>query len=107
MYTLRFSKLFKEDVKSSVNYIKQKLQNPAAAERLKNAIKMAYKNIKETPYSYPAVQHELLGLAGFRFTLVKNYMLFYTVEKNQINILRFLYGHRDWITILQTTNTAE
>jgi plasmid stabilization system protein ParE len=107
MYTLNFSKLFKEDVKSSVNYIKHALQNPIAADRLKNEIRTAYKKIKEMPYIYPAVPNEYLGSMGFRFTMIKNYMLFYTVEEKQINILRFLYGHRDWINILQNTNEIE
>jgi plasmid stabilization system protein ParE len=103
MYILKFSKLFKEDVKSSVNYIRLTLQNPIAADRLKNEIKIAYKKIKEMPYIYPAVPNEYLGSIGFRFTMVKNYMLFYTVEEKQINIIRFLYGYRDWINILQNT----
>ena len=80
MYTLTFSKLFKEDVKSSVNYIKHTLQNPIAANKLKNEIKTVYKKIKEMPYIYPAVPNEYLGSMGFRFTMVKNYMLFYTVS---------------------------
>ena len=104
MYTLRFSKLFKEDVKSSVSYIKNTLQNPIAADRLKNEIKAAYKKIKEMPYKYPAVPEAYLGSMGFRFTIVKNYMLFYIVKEKQINIIRFLYGQRDWTHILQNTN---
>lgn len=107
MHTLRFSKLFNEDVKSSVNYITHTLQNPAAADRLKNEIKTAYKKIKEMPYMYPAVPNEYLGSMGFRFAMVKSYMLFYTAEEKRINILRFLYGHRDWINILQNTNEID
>ena len=107
MYAVRFSALFKEDVKSSVQYIKYTLQNPIAAGRLKNEIKTAYKKIKEMPYMYPAVPDTYLGSMGFRFTTVKNYMLFYTVGETQINILRFLYGHRDWIHILQNTSATD
>jgi plasmid stabilization system protein ParE len=107
MYILNFSKLFKEDVKSSVKYIKDTLQNPIAADRLKSEIKTAYKKIKEMPYIYPVVPDEYLGSMEFRFTMVKNYMLFYTVEEKQINIIRFLYGHRAWINILQHTNEIE
>jgi len=32
--------------------------------------------------------------------MVKNYMLFYKVKEKQINIDRFLYGHRDWMSLL-------
>jgi len=103
MYTLNFSGLFREDVKSSVKYIKHTLQAPAAAQRLKDEIKKNYKKIKETPFIYPAVPNEYLASMGFRFVMVRNYMLFYTVEEKQVNIIRFLYGHRDWINILGDT----
>jgi len=36
--------------------------------------------------------------------MVKNYMMFYIVEEKQINIIRFLYGHRDWMSILENTD---
>jgi len=101
MYTLNFSELFRGDVKSSVSYIKHTLQAPAAAQRLKDEIKKTYKKIKETPFIYPAVPDEYLASMGFRFVMVKNYMIFYIVEKEHINIIRFLYGHRDWINILK------
>jgi plasmid stabilization system protein ParE len=103
MYTLNFSKLFREDVKTSVNYIKHTLQAPLAAQRLKDEIKKTYKKIKESPFIYPAVPDEYLASMGFRFVMVKNYMIFYIVEGKQINIFRFLYGHRDWINILENT----
>ena len=104
MYTLKFAKIFKEDVKSSVNYIKHTLHAPAAAERLKDEIKNTYKKIKEMPFIYPVVPNSYLASLGFRFTMVKNYMLFYIVEEKEITIIRFLYGHRDWINILENTD---
>jgi len=104
MYTLNFSKVFREDVKSSVTYIKHTLQAPVAAQRLKDEIKKTYKKIKEAPFMYPAVPDEYLASLGFRFVLVKNYMIFYIVEGKQITIFRFLYGHRDWMNILENPN---
>jgi len=100
MYTLKFSKYFYEDVKSCVNYIEHILQNTIAAQSLKDEIKKTYKKIKENPFIYPVVSDEYLASIGFRFAMVKNYMIFYTVEEKQINIIRFLYGYRDWMTIL-------
>jgi plasmid stabilization system protein ParE len=107
MYKLNFTKTFKKDVISSVEYIKHTLQAPAAAERLKKEIKNTYKKIKEMPFIYPIVPNNYLAALGFRFVMVKNYMLFYTIEEQQINIIRFLYGRRDWITILQDTNLPD
>ena len=104
MYKLNFAKHFQEDVKSTINYITNTLQAPVASERLINEIKTTYKNLKQNPFMYPVVPNDDLASTGFRFTMVKNYMLFYIVEGKQINIIRFLYGHRDWINILKETN---
>jgi plasmid stabilization system protein ParE len=104
MYKLKFSNYIYEDIQSSVKYIKYNLQNPVAAQRLKDEIKKTYIKIKESPFIYPTVPVEDLALKGYRFTMVKNYMLFFRVKEKQINIVRFLYGPRDWINILKETN---
>jgi plasmid stabilization system protein ParE len=104
MYKLVFAKRFKEDVKSSVDYIKHTLQAPIAAERLQAEIRKTYKIIRNTPLIYPIVPNDYLASMGFRFTMVKNYMLFYIIDNEKINIVRFLYGHRDWINILRHTD---
>jgi uncharacterized protein involved in exopolysaccharide biosynthesis len=46
MYKLKFSNYIYEDIQSSINYIKYNLQNPVAAQRLKNEIKKAYNKRK-------------------------------------------------------------
>jgi len=104
MYKLKFSNCLYEDVKSSVIYIKYVLQNPIAAQRLKDQVKKTYNKIKKNPFIYPAVPVEYLALKGYRFVNIKNYMLFFKVKDKQINIERFLYGHRDWINILNNMN---
>jgi plasmid stabilization system protein ParE len=103
MYTLKFSEPFKNDLKSSVNYIKNTLQNPIAANNLKDSVKSAYKNIKKNPFLYPVVPNDYLASLGYRFKVVNNYIIFYYVIEKTINITRFLYGHRDWINILDKT----
>ena len=103
MHQIIFAKHFQEDVKSALNYIKNTLQAPAASERLKDEIRKTYKNIKLNPLMYPVVPNVDLASMGFRFTMVKNYMLFYIVEEKRVNIIRFLYGRRNWINILKET----
>ena len=101
MQKLVFTKIFKEDIKSSVKYIKHTLQAPAAAEKLKNEIKNVYKKIKNKPFMYPIVPDDYLASQGFRFTMVKKFILVYIVEEKGIHIIRFLYGHRNWVKLLK------
>lgn len=107
MYSLKLSDPFIDDVASALEYIMQTLQAPAAAQRLKDEIKKSYKTIKETPFIYPVVPDKYLASLGYRFKMVNNYMLFYTVEKNVIEIVRFLYGYRDWQNILAESKKGE
>jgi len=104
MYKLKFSNYLYEDIESSFNYIKYVLQNPSAAQRLKIEIATTYKKIKQNPFICPAIPIEHLAAKGYRFTMVKNYMLFFKVKEKHINIDRFLYGPRDWIKILNSMN---
>jgi len=104
MYTLKYSYFFRDELKGAINYIRHDLKNPTAAEKLKNKVKETYKKLKENPFMYPAVPDKYLASKGFRFAMVKNYMLFYKVKEKQINIDRFLYGHRDWMNILDNEN---
>ena len=100
MYKLKLSEPFVEDVNISVNYIKNTLLEPIAAQRLKDDVKKAYKKIRENPLIYPVVPDKYLSELGYRFKMVKNYILFYIVEKKVIKVTRFLHGHRDWMNIL-------
>jgi plasmid stabilization system protein ParE len=100
MYTLKYSYFYRDELKSALIYIRQNLKNLIAAQKLKNEVKETYKKIKENPFLYPAVPDEYLASKGFRFIMVKNYMLFYKVKEKQINIDRFLFGHRDWMNLL-------
>jgi len=100
MYKLKYSYFYRDELRSAIQYIRQDLKNPSAAQRLKDEAKKTYKKIKENPFLYPAVPDEYLASKGFRFVMVKNYMLFYKVKEKQINIDHFLYGHRDWMNLL-------
>jgi toxin ParE1/3/4 len=104
MYKLKFSYFYRDELMSAIKYIRQDLKNPIAANNLKEEVKKTYKKIKENPFIYPTVPDEHLASKGFRFTMVKNYILFYKVKEKQINIYRFLYGHRDWMNILGNEN---
>jgi toxin ParE1/3/4 len=109
MYRLRFSKLYKEDVDSSYNYIKDKLEAPMAAENLIKEILEKLHRIKENPKFRPLVQDKYLASLGYRAINVKNYIMFYIISSDNkyVNIIRFLYKKRNWMNILSEETTDE
>ena len=109
MYRLRFSKLFKRDIDSSYNYIKNKLEAPMAADNLIKEIIKKLDKIKENPNIRPLVQDKYLASLGYRLINVKNYAIFYIIGNNNkhIKIIRFLYNKRNWINLLKEKTIEE
>jgi plasmid stabilization system protein ParE len=109
VYRLRFSILYDEDVDSSYNYIKDKLEAPMAADNLIKEILEKLNKLKENPNIRSFVQDKYLASLGYRSINVKNYILFYIIDndKNEIKVIRFLYKRRNWINILKEKTIEE
>jgi len=105
MYKLQFSKLYREDVDSSYNYIKNKLEAPMAANNLVIEILEKLNKIKENPNIRPLVQDKYLASLGYRSMNVKNHIIFYIINNDNktVKIVRFLYKKRNWTNILKET----
>ena len=101
MYKLVFSKLYKRDVDSSYNYIKENLEAPMAANNLIMEILEKLNKIKDNPNIRPLVQDKYLASLGYRLINVKNYMIFYIIDNNHIRVIRFLHNKRNWMNILK------
>ena len=104
MYIIKYARSYQEDLNSSLKYIRSNLQNPIAAKKLKEEVINKCKKIKENPLFYPAVSDKYLSSKGYRFLLVNNYMIFFKVKEKEIEVIRFLYGYRDWMNILEKDN---
>jgi plasmid stabilization system protein ParE len=108
MYNLLFSKIIDDDIDSCYFYIKDTLEAPVAAENLMKELYKKLDYIKEKPYSRPLVYDKLLASLGIRSIKVNNYLLFYSIEDEEnINIITFMYGKRDWINILKDMSLEE
>lgn len=91
------------DVRAAVRYIAVDLREPDTAKRMVIRFKEAVLSLKDMPERFPLVHDSYLASSGFRTTQVGNYLIFYRVnrEEHQVEIIRVLYGKRDWISILQ------
>jgi mRNA-degrading endonuclease RelE of RelBE toxin-antitoxin system len=99
---LKFSTIVNNDIVSSIEYIKNELKSPMAAENHFNELLKTYEKLKKNPYRRPLVQNKYLASKGIRVIKVKNYILIYYIEddKNVVCLYRFMYARRDWINIL-------
>ena len=102
-YSLHITDIAEKDVLSTVKYITNVLKNSIAANNLLDDIERHEEILENTPNIYPFVSDEYLAKKGLKYAIIKNYLMFYTVdEENKIvNVIRFLYGRRDWKNILK------
>jgi plasmid stabilization system protein ParE len=102
MYSLSITDIAEEDILNTVTYIADVLKAPTAANNLLDEIEKHEKILENTPNIYPVVPDEYLAQNGLRFALIKNYLMFYTINEDEkvVTVIRFLYGRRDWKNIL-------
>ena len=105
MYSLNITDIAEEDILSAVRYIADVLKALAAAHRLLDEIEKHEEILENTPNMYPLVTDEYLAKKGIKFIMIKNYILFFTVNENKktIIIIRFLHSLRNWKNILTGT----
>ena len=96
-YNIHITHAAERDMANAYDYIDLVLKNPTAADEKIGAL-------AEFPHKFEVVSDKLLSLWGIRFTIVMNYLAFYTVDDatQTVHIVRFLYGKSNWITILKT-----
>jgi plasmid stabilization system protein ParE len=105
-YLLNITDIAEEDILSAARYISQVLKNPAAANSLLDEIERHETILGNTPGIYPFVSDKYLAGKGLKYVIIKNFLLFYTIDENDktVKISRFLYGRRDWKNILAFEN---
>ena len=109
MYLIKITEPAEKDLQDAAKYIAVELKNASAAVRLLDATYEAVYSLEEMPTRHALVDDESLAGRGIRFFPVHNYLVFYVVreETKTVFIERFLYGRRDWITILRGENDSE
>ena len=94
-YELRYLPLFWEDLFDAVSYIANILNNEATAKRLIDNAELKIKEHLENPtcaLTYKSTRERENTYYWFE---VGNYMVFYVVVGNIMEVRRFLYGARD------------
>lgn len=99
-YRLRYLPLFWDDLNEAVSYIADVLDNPEAATRLVDEVEAAILDHLEHPtlaLKYKTTRERPLPYYWFE---VGNYMVFYVVFDDVMEVRRFIYGARDLTRML-------
>lgn len=100
-YKLNYLPLFWEDLSSAASYIAFDLQNPAAADRLVDAVEEAILDHLKNPTMAATYHTTRQRKQPYYWFGVGNYMVFYVVIENVMEVRRFLYKARNLESLLR------
>lgn len=102
-YEVHITDRAEKDLMAAADYIEFILLNPKAAEDLLDEAGKMIGELSDFPERAPLIDDSVLKAWGLRFIVIKNYLAFYVVsrEEHRVYVIRFLYKKRDWIGILK------
>lgn len=93
-YKLRYLPLFEQDLIQTISYITNVLKNTDAAEKLVNDIEDAIQESLEYPLAFEPLPSKKRDYPYYRI-YIRNYVIYYVVIGDVMEVRRFLYGARD------------
>ena len=101
-YKILVSKTYHKDLRYIIHYIYHNLDAPHTASTLLDEIEATVSNLSIMPLRYGLVDDAYLRREEFRKCLVKNYIIFYKVNKENKTVMihRILHARQKWIDIL-------
>lgn len=94
-YKLRYLPLFWDDLEQAVFYIRDVLKNPSASERLLDRTEQAILEHAKAPTVAQVYKTTRSRPQPYYWFVVGDYMVFYVVIDDVMEVRRFIYGARD------------
>mgnify|MGYP000922974770 FL=1 len=101
-YRIDISEPAENDLRNIVRYISAQLSAPITALKMMDIIEEAISGLAFMPQKCPFVVDERLAMIGYHKLIVKNYIVFFTIDEKLevVDIERILYARRNWRHIL-------
>ena len=97
-YQVRLLSIAEEDFTEIISFIAA--DNPTAADAIANKIEKNLEILSENPNLGRIPREEEIRNLGYRYLIVQDYLIFYTLEEKTILIHRLLHGARNYKTLL-------
>ena len=97
-YQIRLLNIAEEDFTEIISFIAA--DNPTAADAIASDIEKNLELLSINPNLGRIPSEEELRSLGYRYLIVKNHLIFYTIEERTIFIHRILHGARNYKTLL-------
>ena len=99
-YNIEYSKESKQDLIGIKQYIKYNLQEPEIAQKLITKIRTQIDSLKYSTEIYAIIDDDIIKKLEIRKLIVDNYIVFFRIKNDSIQIVRIMYERRNWINLL-------
>ena len=100
-FQLKATLLFEQELTSALDYIETQLGNPQAADKLQDDVEAAVRERLRAPLAFESVRCREDREHPYYRIYIGNYIVFYCVVGNVMELRRFVYGKRNWRTLLK------
>ena len=100
MSHVRYTPEAEDDLAGIKDYIAEQLLSPVAAIQLLAKIIKRIRALEQFPDMGTPLSSIIGLVTDYRFLVCASYLVFYRIEGDHINIIRILYGRRDYVSIL-------
>ena len=97
-YNVRIYPTAKKDLLDIIDYLNT--LSPDAALRYYDKLTTEITTLADMPCRCPKPRDLALAAKGYRYLIVENYLVFYVVEGDVVQIRRILYAKRDYKALL-------
>jgi toxin ParE1/3/4 len=97
-YQVRLLRIAEEDFGEIISFITA--DNPTAATALADKIEKNLELLSENPKIGRVPREEELKNPGYRYLIVQNYLIFYSIEKKTVLVHRILHGAKNYKSVL-------
>ncbi|MHB8339225.1 MAG: type II toxin-antitoxin system RelE/ParE family toxin [Ignavibacteriaceae bacterium] len=97
-YQVRLLSIAEEDFTEIISFIAA--DNPTSADAIANKIEKNLELLSDNPNLGRIPREEEIRNLGYRYLIVQNYLIFYTIEEKTIFVYRILHGARNYKTLL-------
>ena len=97
-FTIEYLPIAQNDLLDIFEYIY--LDNPSAVEQFVNEIDKSILKLESFPELGVVPKDDRLGLLGYRMLVIDNYLAFYVIKDQIIEIRRIIHGKRKYSFLL-------
>ena len=97
-YQIRLLRIAEEDFTEILKFIAD--DNPTAAESIATEIEKNLELLSDNPHLGRIPRDEEIRNLGYRYIIVQNYTIFYTIEGRTVLIHRIIHGARNYKSLI-------